>query len=411
MSGYNAVLARNTQNAPKAIGPYSQTVAFSHYNNLSAQLPVDPASGKLVAGGVKEQAEQCFKNIKAVVESINHVMDDVVRITIFVKNIADLDAVSAVYKTFFTTGYVPALTTVAVAALPMNALVQVEALLSNGEGTIPNAPQAGDLIKIARNTAAAPQSPLSTQTVAFSHYNNISAQLPIDPKTGIIVSGGVKEQATQCLKNIKAILTSIDVPFDDIVKINIFLTDLAHFGKVNEAMAAYFQQPYPARAAIGVAALPRGGLVEADAVSRQLYDDAVSQRNQAAADVAQARATQARKQLDLGFATIRAPISGRIGEEMVTEGALVGTTDTAPMARIQQIDQVYVDVRQPASRLEVLRRSAGRPHGPDGQATILDAQGNPYPVKGQILFSGINVDAGTGDVVLRIRPSAMAGVD
>lgn len=144
-------------------------------------------------------------------------------------------------------------------------------------------------------------------------------------------------------------------------------------------------------------------LVEADAVSRQLYDDAVSQRNQAAADVAQARATQARKQLDLGFATIRAPISGRIGEEMVTEGALVGTTDTAPMARIQQIDQVYVDVRQPASRLEVLRRSAGRPHGPDGQATILDAQGNPYPVKGQILFSGINVDAGTGDVVLRIR--------
>jgi len=56
MSGYNAVLARNTDNAPKGIGPYSQTVAFSHYNNFSAQLPVDPKSGKLVAGGVKEQA-------------------------------------------------------------------------------------------------------------------------------------------------------------------------------------------------------------------------------------------------------------------------------------------------------------------------------------------------------------------
>ena len=65
MSGYNAVLARNTEKAPKAIGPYSHTVAFSHYNNLSAQLPVDPATGKLVSGGVKEQAEQCFKNIKA----------------------------------------------------------------------------------------------------------------------------------------------------------------------------------------------------------------------------------------------------------------------------------------------------------------------------------------------------------
>jgi len=144
-------------------------------------------------------------------------------------------------------------------------------------------------------------------------------------------------------------------------------------------------------------------LVEADAVSRQLYDDAVSQRNQAAADVAQARATLARRQLDLGFATIRAPISGRIGEEMVTEGALVNTLDTTPMARIQQIDQVYVDVRQPASMLETLRKSAGRPSAADGRAAILDAQGKPYPVKAEILFSGINVDAGTGDVVLRIR--------
>lgn len=70
MSGYNAVLAKNTDNAPKGIGPYSQTVAFSHYNNFSAQLPVDPKSGKLVAGGVKEQAEQCFRNIKAILDSI-----------------------------------------------------------------------------------------------------------------------------------------------------------------------------------------------------------------------------------------------------------------------------------------------------------------------------------------------------
>ncbi|HQE39268.1 MAG TPA: efflux RND transporter periplasmic adaptor subunit [Zoogloea sp.] len=190
--------------------------------------------------------------------------------------------------------------------------------------------------------------------------------------------------------------------------------------EVREGQALFQINPAPFKAEVdsseaalkrAVAALARATLqverlaplVEADAVSRQLYDDAVSQRNQAAADVAQARATQARKQLDLGFATIRAPISGRIGEEMVTEGALVGTADTAPMARIQQIDQVYVDVRQPASMLEVLRRSAGRPRGPDGQATILDAQGQPYPVKGEILFSGINVDAGTGDVVLRIR--------
>ncbi|MEI2421745.1 RidA family protein, partial [Arthrospira platensis SPKY2] len=129
-------------------------------------------------------------------------MSDVVRITVFVRNIGDADAVDEVYKTFFTS-YLPTRTVVAVAALPLNALIQVEALVSNGVGTIPNAPQAGDLIKLANNTANAPIDPLSTQTVAFSHYNNISAQLPLDPKSGQLVVGGVKEQAAQCLKNIK----------------------------------------------------------------------------------------------------------------------------------------------------------------------------------------------------------------
>lgn len=272
MSADNVVLARNTENAPQS--PFSsQTVAFSHYNNLSAQLPVDPKTGKLVAGGVKEQAEQCFKNVKAIVESIDHVMTDVIRITIFVKNIKDVDAVNEVYKTFFPT-YVPARTVVAVDALPMNALVQIEALISNGEGTIPNAPQAGDLIKLTNNTANAPLCPLSTQTVAFSHYNNISAQLPIDPKTGRLVVGGVKEQAAQCLKNIKAILESIDVPFDDIVKITVFLKNFSDVDAVNEVYKTFFPDSaiaravayVPARTTVAVAALPMDALVQIEAV-------------------------------------------------------------------------------------------------------------------------------------------------
>jgi len=273
MSDYNAVLARNTENAPKGIGPYSQTVAFSHYNNLSAQLPIDPKSGKIVAGGVKEQAGQCLKNIKAIVESIDHAMSDVIRITVFVKNIKDVDAVDEVYKTFFPT-YVPTRTTVAVAALPMDALVQVEALVSNGEGTIPGAPQAGDLIKLTNNTENAPKSSLSTQAVAFSHYNNISAQLPIDPKSGILVAGGVKEQAGQCLKNIKAILESIDVPFDDIVRITIFLKNLSDIEAVNEVYTTFFPDSgiaravdyFPARTTVEVAALPMHALVQIEAV-------------------------------------------------------------------------------------------------------------------------------------------------
>ncbi|HSW68191.1 MAG TPA: RidA family protein [Bacteroidales bacterium] len=273
MSGYNAVLARNTENAPKGIGPYSQTVAFSHYNNLSAQLPIDPKSGKLVAGGVKKQAEQCLKNIKAIVESIDHVMSDVVRITVFVKNIKDVDDIDEVYKTFFPS-YVPTRTVVAVAALPLDALVQIEALITNGEGTIPNAPQAGDLIKLTNNTANAPTSPLSTQTVAFSHYNNLSAQLPIDPKSGRVVAGGAKEQAGQCLKNIKAILESIDVPFDDIVKINIFLKNLSDIEDVNEVYKTFFPDSaiaraaayMPARTTVAASALPMDALVQFEAV-------------------------------------------------------------------------------------------------------------------------------------------------
>ncbi|MCC8997657.1 MAG: Rid family detoxifying hydrolase [Nitrosomonas sp.] len=273
MSGYNAVLARNTDNAPKGIGPYSQTVAFSHYNNFSAQLPVDPKSGKLVAGGVKEQAQQCFRNIKAILDSINHVMSDVVRLTVFVTNIKDVDTVDEVYKTYFQT-YVPTRTTVAVAALPLGALVQIEALISNGEGTIPNAPQAGDLIKLVNNTPNAPVSPLSSQTVSFSHYNNLSAQIGVDPKSGIIVAGGVKEQAKQCLKNIKAILESIDVPFDDIVRVTVFVKKLSDMAAVDEVYKTFFPDSgiartlgyLPARTVVEASALPMGALVQMETV-------------------------------------------------------------------------------------------------------------------------------------------------
>ncbi len=273
MSNYNAVAAKNTEKAPQAIGLHSQTVAYSHYNNLSAQLPIDPKSGKLVAGGITEQAEQCFKNIKEIVESIDHVMSDIVRITVFVTNIKDVDAVNEVYKTFFQC-YDPTRTTVAVAALPMGAKVQVEALVSHGEGSIPNAPQSGDLIKLTNNTANAPMTPLSTQSVAFSHYNNLSAQLPIDPISGRVIAGDVKEQTAQCLKNIKAILESIYVPFDNIVKINIFLKDLSDIDAVNEVYTTFFPDSaiaravayVPARTAVEVSALPMDALVQIEAV-------------------------------------------------------------------------------------------------------------------------------------------------
>ncbi|WP_270818960.1 efflux RND transporter periplasmic adaptor subunit [Aeromonas sp. Y311-2] len=142
-------------------------------------------------------------------------------------------------------------------------------------------------------------------------------------------------------------------------------------------------------------------LLRTDAISRQTYDDAVSLRDQAAADVAQARATLARHQLNLQFASVEAPIAGRIDQALVSEGALVSPTDTTPMARIQQIDQVYVDVRQPASVLESLRQQAGST-APELAVEILGSNGTPLGMQGHILFSGIEVDAGTGDVLLRV---------
>lgn len=146
-------------------------------------------------------------------------------------------------------------------------------------------------------------------------------------------------------------------------------------------------------------------LVQAEAVSQQAYDDAVSQQAQAAADVAQARSALSRRALDLKFATVDAPISGRVDQALVSEGALVSSNDAVPMATIQQIDQVYVDVRQSADALERLSDALDRRSGTDDRTLpvqILKSSGQPYGLDGRVLFSGISVDAGTGDVLLRV---------
>jgi reactive intermediate/imine deaminase len=263
MSSKIIKVTRTTVNAPDNLGPYSQTVAFSHYNNLSAQLPIDPKSGKIAGNDVKEQSRQCLANIKAIVESIGHVMDDVVKITVFLKNIADIEAINEVYSTFFQKD-LPARTIVAVAALPVSdALVQIEALISNGEGTPPQEPC--DLIKVSRNTENAPKG-LYSQTVAFSHYNNISAQLPVDPESGKLVGGDIKEQAEQCLNNIKAILESIDHVMDDIVKTTIFLKNISDIEAVTQVCAKFFPAYVPARTIVNASALPMDALLQIDAV-------------------------------------------------------------------------------------------------------------------------------------------------
>lgn len=146
-------------------------------------------------------------------------------------------------------------------------------------------------------------------------------------------------------------------------------------------------------------------LIASKAISRQSYEDAVAQQAGAKADVAGARAASERRRLDYNFASVKAPIPGRIGQELVTEGALVSPTDAKPMATIQQIDQVYVDVRQPAAQLDVIRAAAKSGELEDASkvpVVILAANGNPYPVTGRALFSDISVDPGTGNVMVRV---------
>lgn len=146
-------------------------------------------------------------------------------------------------------------------------------------------------------------------------------------------------------------------------------------------------------------------LVESLAVSRESYDDTVAQLAQAKANVAGAQAALQRRRIELDFATIRAPISGRIGPALVSEGAMVAVSDAKTMASIQQIDHVYVDVRRPASQIDVL--AAAAPSGKVEDAsklpvTILAASGKPYPVSGRALFSDISVDPTTGNVTVRV---------
>ena len=104
-----------------------------------------------------------------------------------------------------------------------------------------------------------------SQAVRVDNTVYLSGQIGLDPATMQMVDG-IDVQIHQVFRNLAAVATAAGGSLADVVKLNVFLTDLTHFPKVSEIMAQYFSEPYPARAAVGVAALPRGALVEADAV-------------------------------------------------------------------------------------------------------------------------------------------------
>ncbi|NRR33625.1 efflux RND transporter periplasmic adaptor subunit [Oxalobacteraceae bacterium] len=147
-------------------------------------------------------------------------------------------------------------------------------------------------------------------------------------------------------------------------------------------------------------------LLAAQAVSQQEYDDAVTAQKQTAADLATARAARQNAGLTLGYATVTAPISGRIGRALVTEGALVGQGEATPMATVQQLDPIYVTITQ--SSTELLRmqqalasgklKSAGKDQA---RVSLVTEDGQPYPHSGKLLFSDVTVDESSGTISLR----------
>ena len=147
-------------------------------------------------------------------------------------------------------------------------------------------------------------------------------------------------------------------------------------------------------------------LLPSNAISKQDVSNAQAAYRQALADVAQMKALLTRQNLNLQYATVRAPISGRIGQSFVTEGALVSQGDTNTMATVQQIDKVYVDVKQSISeyeRLQTALQSGELSANNEKTVRISNSHGQPYKVSAKMLFEDINVDPETGDVTIRIE--------
>ncbi len=123
---------------------------------------------------------------------------------------------------------------------------------------------------MSRTTVHTDQAPAAigtySQAVKAGNTLYLSGQIPLDPQTMQMVEGDIDAHIIRVFENLKAVAEAGGGSLAQVVKLNVFLTDLGNFARVNEIMAKYFQQPYPARAAIGVASLPRGAQVEMDAI-------------------------------------------------------------------------------------------------------------------------------------------------
>jgi len=118
-----------TKKAPEALGPYSQGVVSNGFIFLSGQVGIDPESGKLVEGGVAEQTKQIFSNIKNVLSESDAVLDDIVKVTVFFKNLDDFSLVNSIYSNYFSKPF-PARSAIQAAKLPLDVDIEIEVIAS-----------------------------------------------------------------------------------------------------------------------------------------------------------------------------------------------------------------------------------------------------------------------------------------
>lgn len=118
----------NTENAPEPIGPYNQAVKSGHLLYTSGQIPIDPLTGAMVSGDIREQTIRVLENLKAVLEAAGCTLDDAIKTTVFLADMADFPELNIIYAEYFGEENAPARSTVQVAGLPKGALVEIEAI-------------------------------------------------------------------------------------------------------------------------------------------------------------------------------------------------------------------------------------------------------------------------------------------
>lgn len=186
----------------------------------------------------------------------------------------------------------------------------------------------------------------------------------------------------------------------------LFTIDPAPYKAARDQAAAQLQSAEATAKTTRLLAQRYAKLIKQNAISRQEYDNAVAQADEATAAVAAARAALETAEINLGYTSVTSPIDGTIGQSLVTVGALVSASSATHMATVQRLDQVYVDITQSTTELsDMRRRIAAGELTPDANgaapAQVLLDSANVYPHDGKLLFSGVSVDPSTSQVSLR----------